>query len=129
MIETKWGTFRKGEEVAMAMYGPCGEEYIYKGTIVGKRECMGKEYVSIESEDGYVYDVGIDEGIRILSGQAATEAIAKSYTKRHKRIKESLIHEEDKSNNMNECEDKSMYQENYYQENGYSQTPSKYNRI
>lgn len=128
MIETKWGTFRKGEEVAIVMYSSCGQEYVYKGTVEGKRECMGKEYIVIMGEDGYSYDVGANEGARILSGQAAADAIAKSYTKRHRKIKESLAHEKDSDMDNRDDYDRAMHQESQYQESVYN-APTKYNRI
>ena len=31
MIKTMLGNFTKGEKVAIVMYGPCGQEYVYKG--------------------------------------------------------------------------------------------------
>ena len=43
MIKTMLGDFTKGEKVAIVMYGPCGQEYVYKGIVHGKRECMGRE--------------------------------------------------------------------------------------
>lgn len=114
MIETKWGNFTDGETIAVVMYGPLGQEYVYKGTIVGKRESMGREYVIVVSEDGDSYDVSTNEAARILSGQAASEAISKSYTKRYKRIEDSCVDDVDR-------------EEPQYQENGFNS--SKYNRI
>ena len=121
MIKTMLGDFTKGEKVAIVMYGPCGQEYVYKGIVHGKRECMGREYLVVETEDGYLYDVSPYHGTHVVQGPEVDSLVEKSYEKRHRAMEEYLEKEEE----AEECEEieNQMEYDNYYQE------PRKYTRI
>ena len=121
MIKTMLGEFAKGEKVAIVMYGPCGQEYVYKGIVHGKRECMGREYLVVETEDGYLYDVSPYHGTHVVQGPEVDSLVEKSYEKRHRAMEEYLEEEEEEE----ECEEmeNQMEYDNYYQE------PRKYTRI
>lgn len=121
MIKTMLGEFTKGEKVAIVMYGPCGQEYVYKGIVHGKRECMGREYLVVETEDGYLYDVSSHHGTRVVQGPEVDRLVEKSYEKRH-RAMEEYLEKEKKEEEYEEAEGQMEY-DNYYQE------PRKYTRI
>ena len=101
MIKTMLGEFTKGEKVAIVMYGPCGQEYVYKGIVHGKRECMGREYLVVETEDGYLYDVSSHHGTRVVQGPEVDRLVEKSYEKRHRAMEEYL----EKEKKEEECEE------------------------
>lgn len=121
MIKTMLGEFTKGEKVAIVMYGPCGQEYVYKGIVHGKRECMGREYLVVETEDGYLYDVSPYHGTHVVQGAEVDNLVEKSYEKRHRAMERYLEREGEEE----ECEqiENQMEYDNYYQE------PRKYTRI
>lgn len=122
MIKTMLGNFTKGEKVAIVMYGPCGQEYVYKGIVHGKRECMGREYLVVETEDGYLYDVSPYHGTHVVQGPEVDSLVEKSYEKRHRAMEEYLEEEEKEEEEYEEIENQMEY-DNYYQE------PRKYTRI
>lgn len=122
MIKTMLGDFTKGEKVAIVMYGPCGQEYVYKGIVHGKRECMGREYLVVETEDGYLYDVSPYHGTRVVQGPEVDSLVEKSYEKRHRAMEEYLEKEGEEEEECEEIENQMEY-DNYYQE------PRKYTRI
>ena len=122
MIKTMLGNFTKGEKVAIVMYGPCGQEYVYKGIVHGKRECMGREYLVVETEDGYLYDVSPYHGTRVVQGPEVDSLVEKSYEKRHRAMEEYLEKEGEEEEECEEIENQMEY-DNYYQE------PRKYTRI
>ena len=122
MIKTMLGDFTKGEKVAIVMYGPCGQEYVYKGIVHGKRECMGREYLVVETEDGYLYDVSPYHGTRVVQGPEVDSLVEKSYEKRHRAMEEYLEKEGEEEEGCEEIENQMEY-DNYYQE------PRKYTRI
>ena len=122
MIKTMLGDFTKGEKVAIVMYGPCGQEYVYKGIVHGKRECMGREYLVVETEDGYLYDVSPYHGTRVVQGPEVDSLVEKSYEKRHRAMEEYLKKEKEEEEECEEIENQMEY-DNYYQE------PRKYTRI
>lgn len=124
MIKTMFGEFTKGEKVAIVMYGPCGQEYVYKGIVHGKRECMGREYLIVETEDGCLYEVSPYHGTRVVQGPEVDSLVEKSYEKRHRAMEEYLEKEKEEEEEENEQIDNQMeYDDNYYQE------PRKYTRI
>lgn len=122
MIKTMFGEFTKGEKVAIVMYGPCGQEYVYKGIVHGKRECMGREYLVVETEDGCLYDVSPHHGTRVVQGPEVDSLVEKSYEKRHRAMEEYLEKEKEEEEECEEIENQMEY-DNYYQE------PRKYTRI
>ena len=122
MIKTMLGDFTKGEKVAIVMYGPCGQEYVYKGIVHGKRECMGREYLVVETEDGYLYDVSPYHGTRVVQGPEVDSLVEKSYEKRHRAMEGYLEKEGEEEEECEEIENQMEY-DNYYQE------PRKYTRI
>ena len=122
MIKTMLGDFTKGEKVAIVMYGPCGQEYVYKGIVHGKRECMGREYLVVETEDGYLYDVSPYHGTHVVQGPEVDSLVEKSYEKRHRAMEEYLEKEGEQEEECEEIENQMEY-DNYYQE------PRKYTRI
>ena len=122
MIKTMLGDFTNGEKVAIAMYGPCGPEYVYKGIVHGKRECMGREYLVVETEDGYLYDVSPYHGTHVVQGPEVDSLVEKSYEKRHRAMEEYLEKEKEEEEECEEIENQMEY-DNYYQE------PRKYTRI
>lgn len=122
MIKTMLGDFTKGEKVAIVMYGPCGQEYVYKGIVHGKRECMGREYLVVETEDGYLYDVSPYHGTHVVQGPEVDSLVEKSYEKRHRAMEEYLEKEGEEEEECEEIENQMEY-DNYYQE------PRKYTRI
>lgn len=90
MIKTNFGSYEEGEEIAVVMHGPCGRKYVYKGTVVGKITCRGRDYLTMRSMDGSLYDVSMSEASQILTGSSAIEAESHTHKEeKHQEKKET----------------------------------------